>query len=97
MNLVRDSGDWPQPDRDRSARTGEQRKVIRHAVRNIARGALACPCCDLPLLPPGPVSVATPIECPFCGEERPARHFLRLDAVDTTRNEVYLRARMPAS
>jgi hypothetical protein len=40
--------------------------------------------------------VTAALECPFCGEVAPARRFLHLDAVDTTRNEVYLRARLPA-
>jgi hypothetical protein len=97
MSLVRDSGHWAQPDRDRSARTGEQRQVIRHAPSRLARGAFACPSCDLPLLPVAPVAVSQPIECPYCREVRPARQFLRLDAIDTTRNEVYLQARLPSS
>jgi hypothetical protein len=95
MSLVREPGDWRDSDRDRAARSGEQRKAIREQRRRIGRGSFACPSCDLPLMPFARIAVSARLECPFCGEVRVARHFVRLDAVDTTRNEVVLTARLP--
>ena len=96
MSLVHEPGDWRDSDHDRAARSGEQRKAIRQQqLRRIGRGSFACPSCDLPLLPFARIAVSAQLECPFCGEVSVARHFVRLDAVDTTRNEVVLTARLP--
>lgn len=96
MGMLRDPSDWERLDAGREVEPVVEHKVIRRSLQELGRGTLACPSCDLPLLPFEPVSVTTALECPFCGEVAPARRFLHLDAVDTTRNEVYLRARLPA-
>jgi hypothetical protein len=96
MSLLREPADWQHPEKDRTVGAGTHHKVVRRSSQRIGRGAFACPCCNLPLLPGGPVAVSAPVECPFCREVRPARHFVRLNAVDTPQNEVYLRARLPA-
>jgi hypothetical protein len=49
----------------------------------------------VPILPAGPIGIATPLECPFCRETRPARQFLRIGELDTALNGVEVRARMP--
>jgi hypothetical protein len=95
MSLLRHSSEWERPERDRAAASGTQYKIVREAARRIGRGAFACPACCLPMLPGPSVPVTAPIECPFCGEVRPARHFVRPNSVDTPRNQVHLIARLP--
>lgn len=96
MSLLRQSSEWERPERDRAAASGTQYKIVRESAHRIGRGAFACPVCNLPMLPGASVSVSAPIECPFCGVIRPARHFVHQDAVDTFGNQVQLVARLPA-
>jgi hypothetical protein len=72
-----------------------EHRVIRRTSRRIGEGTLACPCCDLPVLPVEAISATSRFRCPFCAETRPAGQFLRLDSVDTPANRVYVRARLP--
>jgi hypothetical protein len=96
VSLLGESSDWDRLDRGESIEPAVEHKVVRGAPRPIAHGSFACPSCDIPLLPGGAVSVSASIECPFCAERAPARRFLRLDAIDTPHNEVYVRARLPS-
>jgi hypothetical protein len=95
MGLLRQPSDWERTADDRPVDPTVEHKVVRRAAQRIGGGTLACPACDLPLLPVASVAISAPIECPFCSEVRPARHFLRIDAIDTPRNEVHLIARLP--
>lgn len=54
---------------------------VRHDRREwvLATGTLACPACDAPVLPDGPVSPAAPLSCPYCGESGYVRDFLSLE------------------
>jgi hypothetical protein len=94
VSLLREPSDWRRPERDRAVGTGTHRNVTRRAAQQIGRGSLACPSCDLPLLPVR-VGISDPIACPFCGHAQAARGFLRLGESDTARNEVHLIARLP--
>jgi hypothetical protein len=95
MSLLREPSDWEQADRSRATEPFVPHKVVRRSVKRLARGALACPACDVPVLPQGPIGFSAPLECPFCRETRPARQFLRVGQLDTALNEVEVRARMP--
>jgi hypothetical protein len=95
VSLFREPSDWDRLDSGESVEPTVEHKVVRGAPRPIGHGSFACPSCDIPLLPTRAVSVFASIECPFCAERAPARRFLRLDAIDTPHNEVYVRARLP--
>jgi hypothetical protein len=95
VSLLGEPSDWERLDRGQGIEPAVEHKVVRELRRAIGHGSFACPACDLPLLPAGAVSISASIECPFCAERAPARSFLRLGAIDTPRNEVYVRARLP--
>ncbi|HEY1275989.1 MAG TPA: hypothetical protein VGF25_13820 [Thermoleophilaceae bacterium] len=44
----------------------------------LAVGTLACPGCDAPVVPPGPMSPADVLGCGFCLHTAPVRDFLSL-------------------
>ena len=96
MSLLGEPSDWDRLDRGESLEPAVEHRVIRGARRAIGHGSFACPSCDIPLLPAEAVRVSDSIECPFCAERAPARRFLRLHAIDTSHNEVYVRARLPS-
>jgi hypothetical protein len=54
----------------------EERRLARSSV--LAVGTLACPGCDVPVVPAGPMSPAEPIGCPYCGHAAAVRDFLSL-------------------
>jgi hypothetical protein len=96
MAMIRDSSDWDLPERRDEREPAVERRSIRPSVADLGHGAFACPACDLPLLPAGPIGFSAPVECPFCRNLSPARQYVRLDVLDTPANAVYLRARLPA-
>jgi hypothetical protein len=55
---------------------------IREAARStvMATGTLACPSCDAPVAPAGPLSPADRISCPYCRLTGAVRQFLSLAA-----------------
>ena len=95
MSIFRDSSEWERLDAGDAVEPNVEHQTVRPSLGRLGQGAFACPSCDLPLLPAGAIGIATPIECPFCGGVHPARQYVRLDAIDTARNRVYLRARLP--
>lgn len=46
----------------------------------LAHGTLACPACDAPVLPSGPLTPADPLWCGYCSRTGPVREFLSLEA-----------------
>jgi hypothetical protein len=46
----------------------------------MATGTFACPSCDAPVMPAGPMAPADPAACPFCGHAGRVRDFLSLEA-----------------
>ncbi|HEY4097643.1 MAG TPA: hypothetical protein VGM33_19120 [Baekduia sp.] len=65
----------PQP-LGRLSGTEEERKATR--TWEMAVGTLACPACDAPVAPRGPLSPSQPLGCPFCAHEGRVRDFLSL-------------------
>jgi hypothetical protein len=74
----------------------------RHELRperatQVARGTLACPGCDVPVLPErGGVAPADLIACGYCGHTAPAREFLSL-AEPTRPTRVTVSVRLPVA
>jgi hypothetical protein len=61
-----------------------ERVAGRHELRRaettwqMATGTLACPGCDVPVLPAGAMSPADSVSCGFCGHAGAVRDFLSL-------------------
>ena len=62
----------------RLSRVQQERRSARSG--RMAGGTLACPGCDAPVAPSGPLRPADPLGCPFCGHEAAVRDFLSLAA-----------------
>lgn len=61
----------------------------------VVEGTLACPGCDVPVVPPGGrAPIGAHVECPFCGREGRLRDFLSLDQ-PTRPTHVAVRVRQP--
>jgi hypothetical protein len=56
----------------------EERRVTR--TQRMAVGTFACPGCDLPVAPSGPLTPAELVGCPYCGHVAAVREFLSLAA-----------------
>jgi hypothetical protein len=78
----------------RAADIGEERRIARDGVQQIAHGALVCPGCNLPVLIEDRVPAGRRMRCGFCDHEAPAREFVVSDVFDTVANEVYVIARV---
>ena len=95
MSIFRDPAEWERLDAGDAVEPNVEHQTVRPSLGRLGHGAFACPSCALPLLPSGTITIATPVECPFCGSVHPARRFVHLDAIDTGHNHVVLRARLP--
>jgi hypothetical protein len=93
MSFVRDF-DAEQPERPQGAEQLIPRKSERRLRNAIARGSLACPSCDVPIVSGGPIPLTARVRCPFCRTLHSARAFVRLETPDTTLNEVLVTARI---
>jgi hypothetical protein len=56
--------------------THEERRNTRTSV--LAAGTLACPECDAPVFPSGPLRPSDALACPYCGRDGAVREFLSL-------------------
>ena len=80
MSLSRgfDAFDPLRPERI-GALGGSQEIRPRERGWVMATGTLACPECDAPVAPAGPVSPPDALGCPFCGHAARVRDFLSLE------------------
>ena len=85
--------DGSEPLRPDPMETVEERRNTRSVV--MATGSFACPACDAPVLPDGPMGPADPVACPFCLHPRAVRDFLSLSA-PVRPARVAVRIRQPA-
>jgi len=76
------------------AETQLEQRLLRDGRQVIARGALICPACELPMPGSPAVSAALVLHCGWCGHSAPARDLLRTDIRDTGANAVALVARI---
>lgn len=74
-----------------------EHRLLRDGRQVIARGALICPECDLPLPGRPAVAAAERLHCGWCGHSAPARELLRRGVFDTAVNRVELVARLSFS
>ena len=65
-------------DRELERVGGHHELRRRVATREMATGTLACPTCDVPVLPDGVMAPADPMSCGFCGHAGAVRDFLTL-------------------
>jgi hypothetical protein len=93
MSIVRDF-DAEQPERPQGTEYYVPRKSEGLAGRAVARGSLACPACDLPVVAGGRIPIAARVRCPFCRTVHSARAFVRVETPDTALNEVLVTARL---
>ena len=93
-----DPGDRGEPDvklgRTGGSAVGEDRRLIQNGIQVLARGALMCPSCALPIAPGPRVPARAELSCGFCDHRASATEFLRRDAVDAPGNDVILVARL---
>ena len=72
--------------------TQEERRVTRST--RLAVGTLACPACDAPVVPTGPLAPSDALACPYCDHAGAVRDFLSLGRpTRPTRVEVRVVAR----
>jgi hypothetical protein len=76
------------------AALGEDRRLVRTGVQVLARGALVCPECALPVAPPPRIPPRTKLTCAFCDHHAEAASFLAEDVIDAPANDVVLVARV---
>lgn len=97
FELAPDPGDRGEPD-VRLGRTGgaaiREGRLVAEGVQVLARGALVCPRCALPISPRPRLRPRSELRCGFCDRAGEAREFLREGSFDTIANEVALVARL---
>jgi hypothetical protein len=98
FELAPDHGDRGEPDvklgRSGGSAVGEDRRLVADGAQVLARGALVCPSCALPLSPAPRIRPRALLHCGFCDHAGPALGFLREDVVDVPANDVVLIARV---
>lgn len=73
---------------------GEDRRLVESGIQVLARGALLCPSCSLPILPAPRIAPRAELRCAYCDHAAAAVEFLAGGALDTAANEVALVARL---
>ncbi len=70
FELAPDPGDRGEPDvklgRTGGSAVGEDRRLVQNGVQVLARGALMCPSCALPIAPGPRVPARAELSCGFC-------------------------------
>jgi hypothetical protein len=95
--IAPDPGDRGEPDvklgRTGGSAVGEDR-LVANGVQVLARGALVCPECALPISPAPRLRPRAELRCAYCDHAAPAVEFLHEDWFDAPANDVVLVARM---
>ena len=99
MNFIApDPGDRGEPDvklgRTGGSAVGEDRRLVANGVHVLARGALVCPTCALPISPAPRIRPGVELRCGYCDHAAPALSFLREGWFDAPGNGVALVARL---
>jgi hypothetical protein len=98
FELAPDHGDRGEPDvkvgRTGGSAVGEDRRLVQNGAQVLARGALVCPSCTLPISPAPRIRPRATLRCGFCDHTSAAIEFLREDAIDVPANDVILVARL---
>jgi hypothetical protein len=98
FELAPDPGDRGEPDvklgRTGGSAIGEDRRLVADGAQILARGALVCPACTLPIAPGPRIRPRAQLRCGFCDHAAEAVEFLSEDRFDTSANDVVLVARV---
>ena len=98
FEIAPDPGDRGEPDvklgRTGGSAVGEDRRLVTDGMQVLARGALACPVCALPISPAPRIRPRAELRCAYCDHAATAVEFLREDAFDAPGNDVMLVARV---
>jgi hypothetical protein len=98
FEIAPNPGDRGEPDvrigRSGGAAIGEDRRLVHDGVQVLARGALVCPSCALPIAPAPRIAPRAALRCGFCDHTAEALDFLREDMIDAPANDVAVIARL---
>jgi len=72
----------------------ERKRLVTDGVQVLARGAMLCPSCALPIAPTSRAKPKARMRCGWCGHTGRVADFVRGDIVDTPANEVRVVARI---
>jgi hypothetical protein len=75
-------------------RLDERKRLVADGMQVLARGAMVCPSCALPISPPARPRPRAELRCGFCDHSAAVHEFVRGDIVDTVANEVRIVARI---
>jgi hypothetical protein len=95
--IAPDPGDRGEPDVKQGAVGGAavgEHRLVADGLEVLARGALACPQCSMPVWPAPKVRPRAQLTCSFCDYTSIALDFLREDVFEAPANEVILVARL---
>lgn len=96
--ITPDHGDRGEPEikqgRSGASAVGSERRIVADGVQVLARGALVCPACSLPIHPAPRLRPRAELSCAYCDHTAAALEFLREAVADTWRNEVIVVARL---
>jgi hypothetical protein len=96
FELAPDPGDRGEPDVKQGTTGGSvvgDPRLVDNGLQVLARGALVCPSCSLPISPAPRIRPRAQLTCGYCEHAAPARDFLRRDVFDAPANDVVLVAR----
>jgi hypothetical protein len=95
--IAPDPGDRGEPGvklgRSGGSAVGDER-LVAGGAQVLARGALACPSCSLPISPAPRIRPRAELRCGFCDHAAEAMEFLLEDVFDAPANDVILVARL---
>ena len=96
FELAPDPGDRGEPDVKQGTTGGSvvgDPRLVDHGLQVLARGALVCPSCSLPISPAPRIRPRARLSCGYCDHSAPAVDFLRRGVFDAPANDVVLVAR----
>ena len=97
FEIAPDPGDRGEPDVRQGTTGGSivgDPRLVSDGLQVLARGALVCPSCSLPMSPAPRVAPRAPLRCGFCEHTAIALEFLREGVIDAPANDVVLVARV---
>jgi hypothetical protein len=97
FEIAPDPGDRGEPDVRQGTTGGSvvgDPRLISDGLQVLARGALVCPSCSLPMSPAPRVAPRATLRCGFCDHSAIALDFLRKGVIDAPANDVVLVARV---
>jgi hypothetical protein len=75
-------------------RFDERKQLVTDGMQVLARGAMLCPSCAIPISPASRAKPRARMRCGWCNHAGLVADFVRGDVMDTTANEVQVVARI---